>query len=408
MTAAASRRLLWRTVFRCTGGIDVRGALPSGGCVVVANHCSHADAPALLAALDSAHRPMVAAAADYWFCRPVKAQVCRALVAGFPVRRAGGGYADLAATRTELQGGRAVVVFPAGSRRSVDGHFRSGAFRLAQDAGVPVVAVRVTGTAAMLPPSGRLRRAPVTVEILPSVEVTDPGEVAETAETLLAHPAAADPPVSDERLPARIARPSAAGRTVSAAGLRARIARFAAAPACAALTFCWAAAEAISWPVLAELLIAALVLSGPVRPYRTAIRLALYATLGSAVGGALTLLLARHGALLPQPLTNLAMDEYAQRQLDRRGPAGLWSQPVSGVPYKVYARAAGQAGFGSADWFVTSAAVRSVRMIGLALATALVQRLTRRWQRYYTVGVAAGLLTFVVGLCLIVTRWSQV
>jgi 1-acyl-sn-glycerol-3-phosphate acyltransferase len=194
MTAAATRRLLWRTVFRCTGGIEVRGALPSGGCVVVANHASHADAPALLAALDATHRPMVAAAADYWFCRPVKGRICRALVGGFPVRRAGGGYADLAARQAELRRGRAVVVFPAGSRRSADGRFRSGAFRLAQDAGVPVVAVRLTGTATMLPPSGRLRRAPVTVEILPPVAATDPHELAERFETLLLHPSAVGSP----------------------------------------------------------------------------------------------------------------------------------------------------------------------------------------------------------------------
>lgn len=408
MTAAAGRRLLWRTVFRCTGGIEVRGALPSGGCVVVANHSSHADAPALLAALDAAHRPMVAAAADYWFCRPAKARICRSLVGGFPVRRAGGGYADLAAREAELRSGRAVVVFPAGSRRSVDGRFRSGAFRLAQDAGVPVVAVRVTGTAAMLPPSGRLRRAPVTVEILPPATATDPHELAGASKDLLARPSAADGSAADDGLPAGSGTPSPNDPPASVGGLPARIARVGAAPAGAVLAFCWAAAEAISWPVVAELLIAALVLSGPARPYRTAIRLALWATLGSAVGGVLTLVLARQGMLLPQPLTTPAMHEYAQQQLAQRGSAGLWSQPVSGVPYKVYARAAGQDAIGVPEWVATSVVVRSVRMTGLALAAALVQRLTRRWQRYYTAAVAAGLLTFVVGLCLIVTRWSQV
>ena len=185
MTAAAARHRLWRTVFRCTGGLDVRGALPTGGCVVVANHSSHADAPALLAALDATHRPTVAAADDYWFRRPVKARICRLLVGGFPVRRAGGGYADLAAREPHLRGGGAVVVFPAGSRRSVDGRFRSGAFRLAQDAGVPVVGVRLAGTADLLPPSGRFRRGRVRVEILPAVSVDDPDESARTVQAML-------------------------------------------------------------------------------------------------------------------------------------------------------------------------------------------------------------------------------
>lgn len=185
MIAAGTRRLLWRALFRCTGGIEVRGTLPAGGCVVVANHSSHADAPAILAALDAAHRPLVAAAADYWFTRPVKARICRWLVAGFPVRRTGGGYADLAAKQAELTSGRAVVAFPAGSRRSADGRFRTGAFQLAHDTGVPVVGVRLQGTAALLSPGGRLRRGPILVEILPGVPVTDPKRAAADAQAAL-------------------------------------------------------------------------------------------------------------------------------------------------------------------------------------------------------------------------------
>jgi 1-acyl-sn-glycerol-3-phosphate acyltransferase len=188
MTAAGMRRFLWRTVFWCAGGIEVHGALPAGGCVVVANHCSHADAPAILAALDAAHRPLVAAAADYWFTGPVNARICRWLVAGFPVRRGGGGYADLAAKHAELQRARAVVVFPAGSRRSVDGPFRTGAFQLAHDAGVPVVGVRLQGTAHLLAPGGRLRRGRVIVEILPGEPVTDPRRAAVDLQARLAVP----------------------------------------------------------------------------------------------------------------------------------------------------------------------------------------------------------------------------
>jgi 1-acyl-sn-glycerol-3-phosphate acyltransferase len=385
--AAGARRRLWRTVFRLNGGFDVLGALPPGGCVVVANHCSHADAPSILAALDAAHRPIVAAAADYWFERPLKAWICRALVAGFPVQRNGGGYADLAAQQAALQAGRAVVVFPAGSRHSVDGRFRRGAFRLAQQAGVPIVPLRLSGTDRVMSRAG-LRRARVCVDIGAPIAVTDAETSAHDTQVLLAG--------SADRRP-----------TGASPGLRARVAAFAARPAGSVLVFCWGMAEAISWPILAELLIAALVLSGPARPARTGMKLAIAATAGSAIGGTITLLLARHGVLLPQPMTTPVMVSYASDQLATHGLSGLWSQPRSGVPYKVYARVAGLNGMAVASWLAVSAQVRCVRMIAVALVAAIVQRLTRRWQHLYTKAVAAGLLTFVFGLCLVVTEWSR-
>jgi hypothetical protein len=47
-----------------------------------------------------------------------------------------------------------------------------------------------------------------------------------------------------------------------------------------------------------------------------------------------------------------------------------------------------------------------VRLVLVAILAAAVQRATRRWQHLYTKALAAGLLTFVVGLCLVVTAWS--
>jgi 1-acyl-sn-glycerol-3-phosphate acyltransferase len=159
---AVARKALWRTVLTLTGGLRVHGAaaLPVGPCVIVANHRSHADTAALLAAVPARRRPVVAAAADYWFRGGVRPGICRALCAAFPVRRSGGGSADLAAAARLLAAGRDVIIFPEGtrSRDGRTGDFHRGAARLAAAAGVPLVPAGLSGTGAVLPPGGSARR----------------------------------------------------------------------------------------------------------------------------------------------------------------------------------------------------------------------------------------------------------
>jgi 1-acyl-sn-glycerol-3-phosphate acyltransferase len=168
--ACVLRRWLWRVVCAVSGGLTVTGRWRvSGGCVVVANHSSHADTAVLLAALPAAARPVFVAAADYWFDVPVRRFVVASLAGALPVRRSGGGtYAALvAAARPALKAGRTVVIYPEGTR-STNGNvaeFRSGALRLARDCGVPVVPVAVVGTAEVLPKHGRFSPAPMQVRI---------------------------------------------------------------------------------------------------------------------------------------------------------------------------------------------------------------------------------------------------
>ena len=156
--AAGARRVLWRAVLRLTGGLRVDGAaeLPPGPCLIVANHSSHADTAALIAALPAWRKPVVAAAADYWFRGGFRPAICRALCAAFPVRRSGGGSADLTAATRLLAAGHDVIVFPEGtrSRDGQIGDFRRGAARLAAAAGAPLVPAGISGTRALLPPAG--------------------------------------------------------------------------------------------------------------------------------------------------------------------------------------------------------------------------------------------------------------
>jgi 1-acyl-sn-glycerol-3-phosphate acyltransferase len=164
------RHRLWRVVCAVSGGLTVTGRWRvSGGCIVVANHASHADTAALLAALPPSAQPVFGAAADYWFDVPVRRFVATSLAGILPVRRSGdGGYAALlAAVRPALKAGRTVVVYPEGTRSTngTIGEFRSGALRLARDCGVPIVPVAVLGTADVLPKDGRYSPAPMQVHI---------------------------------------------------------------------------------------------------------------------------------------------------------------------------------------------------------------------------------------------------
>ncbi|MDT5095203.1 MAG: 1-acyl-sn-glycerol-3-phosphate acyltransferase [Mycobacterium sp.] len=180
------RHWLWRIVCAVSGGLTVKGKMPvKGGCIVVANHSSHADTAVLLAALPSKAMPVFGAAADYWFAVAARRIVATSLIGVLPVRRSGdGGYAALlAAVRPALEAGRTVVIYPEGTR-STDGtigEFRSGALRLARECGVPVVPVALTGTADVLPKGGKFSRAPMQVRIGEAIDpnTTSPEELRE-------------------------------------------------------------------------------------------------------------------------------------------------------------------------------------------------------------------------------------
>lgn len=168
--ASVLRHWLWRTVCAAAGGLTVTGRWNAyGGCVVVANHASHADTAVLVAALPSTARPVFGAAADYWFDVPVRRFIATSLIGILPVRRSGDGNYDalLAAAGPALRAGRTVVIYPEGTRSTdgIIGEFRSGAVRLARDCGVPIVPVAIVGTVDVLPKDGHFSPAPMEVRL---------------------------------------------------------------------------------------------------------------------------------------------------------------------------------------------------------------------------------------------------
>ena len=408
--AALARRALWRTVLTGTGGLRVRGAarLPDGPCVIVANHNSHADTAALIASLPARRRPAVAAAADYWFDPAISGPrallsgarlrpwACQALCGAFPVRRGGGGTADLAAAARLLAAGRDVVVYPEGSR-SRDGsigEFRHGAARLAVQSGVPLVPVGITGTRELLPASvsgARRHRSVVTVRVGVPVQAG----------------AAATEPVSCMTAQARarvavLAAPPARPPALPDSQLRAGAERFAMAWYGLLLVAAWAFGEALSWPLVPELILAVLCVAVP----RAGIKLSLAAAVGSVGGGAAGYLLAAHGIVVPEPVTTARMHAAVAAQVAAHGAAAVRAQPFSGIPFKVYVAASGARHVGLARFLLESAQARGARILGFGLAATGIGACVRRWRRLYPAYLLLVAAVFLGGWAAVVTAWS--
>src|SRR5258706_10297385 len=138
--------------------------------IFAANHSSHADTSLILHALtDRARdRTVVAAAADYWFKRPLLGNLVSLFLNTFPFSRTGGAQAQLHSSSTLLKSGWKLVLFPEGSR-SPDGRiqeFKPGVGHLATEAGPPAVPVHIQGAYQIMPRGQKLPLpGPVRVRI---------------------------------------------------------------------------------------------------------------------------------------------------------------------------------------------------------------------------------------------------
>lgn len=127
----------------------------------VANHSSHMDAPTVLRALPSTwrRRTAVAAAADYFYRKPLLANAVSLAFNTVPVQRKSEAVLPDAASNLDrlIDEGWSLVVFAEGtrSRDGTVGRLRSGAALLAARHGLAIVPVYVSGTHAVMPPGRR-------------------------------------------------------------------------------------------------------------------------------------------------------------------------------------------------------------------------------------------------------------
>jgi 1-acyl-sn-glycerol-3-phosphate acyltransferase len=142
--------------------------VPQSPVVFVANHASHLDAPAILAALPRSVRSRVAIAAaeDYFYTRPLVGRLASLGFGAFPFPRQG----TLGVQRAEalVADGWSVLLFPEGTR-SADGSqhpFRHGVGHLLLNTGVPAVPVAIVGSHGLWPRGRHLpRRGPLAVHV---------------------------------------------------------------------------------------------------------------------------------------------------------------------------------------------------------------------------------------------------
>ncbi|MBY0525828.1 MAG: AMP-binding protein [Gemmataceae bacterium] len=187
---------IWRPLFRRYFPQEVHGtehlASLAGPVIFIANHTSHLDTPALLAALPApwCRRVAVAAAADYWFRADptvrnwLAGAAAASLYHAFPFSRTDAVEMSLRYLGELMDEGWSILLFPEG-RRSETGQivpFKSGIGLIAQRMQVPVVPTALSGCFEALPRHHVLpRRVPLRVVFGPAHQPdlhTDPATVA--------------------------------------------------------------------------------------------------------------------------------------------------------------------------------------------------------------------------------------
>ncbi len=177
---------IWLTVcqvyFKTYHRLTVRdsGFFPQAGpFVVVANHCSHLDAPAVISSLPRKLRPVAypLAAGDAFFSTTRGAWFGALFLNALPVWRKRSARHSLGDLRNRLEKRNVVfILFPEGTR-SRDGEmgaFKPGVGMLVAGSTVPVVPCHIEGTFRSLPPGAKWpKRSPLAVTVSEPVTFPD-------------------------------------------------------------------------------------------------------------------------------------------------------------------------------------------------------------------------------------------
>ena len=164
----------------------------------------------------------------------------------------------------------------------------------------------------------------------------------------------------------------------------------------------WAFAEAILLFLVADIPISIVAVR---HGWRRGAVAALVAAVAATLGGAATWLWAASdpasaaGAMLALPAIDAALISETRAALAADGAAAMFRGSLSGVPYKLYALAAGEGGMALAPFLLASPFVRLPRFLLAALGAAMLSRLLSR-----RVGLR-GRLAILAGFWLVFYAW---
>lgn len=170
------------------------------------------------------------------------------------------------------------------------------------------------------------------------------------------------------------------------------------------LLFAWGFGEALLWPIVPDFPLVLLVVVAPPRRWAPMVGAALG---GSLLGGAMAYLV---GALVVIPGLLLVTDRMIVEAVARMTSEGAWallSQPLSGIPFKVFAYHAFDADLSFPGFLLTAGLARGLRMGAVAVAFGVGSHAVRRWMDVlYLPFAAVFTLLFAVGLAGAVRAWS--
>jgi 1-acyl-sn-glycerol-3-phosphate acyltransferase len=193
--------------------------------------------------------------------------------------------------------------------------------------------------------------------------------------------------------------------TPSTSTLYERLTGFAASKAALVALFVWAFCEAILWPIIPDFLVAPLAFLAPTRFLFLAGAAISGSTLGGVVAHSLDITGAGAGILTVAPLVTDRMVEAAAGWLDSSGAAGLVHQPLSGVPYKVFALQSAKVELGGFIWYTVL--MRGARLAAIAAVFAAGGVALRdRVKKAFPVLLVAYVAIFLLGFARTYQVWT--